>query len=148
MNVNRTTISPTIMRYRTPGVTVTYVLGRQGKHVWLIARQLPMKAGWWDAPLTLWDLAKTIYIFCQNLIFMQSLIHKVSFCLANVFFPQKYLVVTDNLWLWTDIAVKCAWLFSLISWWHQKIMHSHVTLLMEEYAFPKAIHSCFSCWLE
>ena len=38
-------------------------LGRQGKQVWLIARQLLMKAGcWWDAPLTLRDLAKVIII--------------------------------------------------------------------------------------
>ena len=28
--------------------------------MWLIFRQLPTKAGWWDAPLTLQDLAETI----------------------------------------------------------------------------------------
>ena len=38
-------------------------LGRQGKHVWLIVRQPLMKAGWWDAPLALRDLAKAISIF-------------------------------------------------------------------------------------
>ena len=45
------------------GNFLTCLLGGQGKHVWLIVRQLPVKAGWWDAPLTLWDLAKTI---CLN----------------------------------------------------------------------------------
>ena len=35
-------------------------LVRQGKHVWLIVRQALMKAGWWDAPLVLWDLTESI----------------------------------------------------------------------------------------
>ena len=35
-------------------------LGRQDKHVWLIVRQPLMKAGWWDAPLTLRDLDEAI----------------------------------------------------------------------------------------
>ena len=34
-----------------------YPLGGQGRHVWQIVRQLPMKTGWWDAPLAIWDLA-------------------------------------------------------------------------------------------
>ena len=37
-------------------------LGRQGKHVWLIVRQPLMKAGWWDAPLSIRDLAKAISV--------------------------------------------------------------------------------------
>ena len=28
--------------------------------MWPIVRQLPMKAGWWDAPLTLQDLAEAL----------------------------------------------------------------------------------------
>ena len=28
--------------------------------MWPVARQLPMKADWWDAPLTLKDLAEAI----------------------------------------------------------------------------------------
>ena len=106
------------MGYRTRG---PIHLGRQGKQVWLIVRRLPMKAGH----------------VCQNLIFMSSLIHKVCFCLANVFL-QKCLVVTFNLWLWTDVAVKRAWLFSIISLWHQKITHSHVTLLTLSQTFQKS----------
>ena len=43
LNVNRTTISLIIMGYKIPGLTHLLVLGRQGKHVWLIVRQLPMK---------------------------------------------------------------------------------------------------------
>ena len=35
-------------------------LVRQGKHEWLIARQLPMKPGWWDPLLAPPDLAQTI----------------------------------------------------------------------------------------
>ena len=37
-------------------------LSRQGKNVWLIVRRPLMKAGWWDPPLALWDLAKAISI--------------------------------------------------------------------------------------
>ena len=44
--------------YRTQGLI--YLLGEQGKHVSLVVRQLPMKAGWWDAPLMLWELAVAI----------------------------------------------------------------------------------------
>ena len=54
-SVKRTTISSIINRHRTQGLT--HLLGGQGRHVWLIVRQLSMKAGWWDASLTLWDLA-------------------------------------------------------------------------------------------
>ena len=63
INVNRTAISSTIMGYRTPGLNVTCLLGRQGKHVWLTARQIPMIAGWWDAPLALRDFAETICVY-------------------------------------------------------------------------------------
>ena len=42
----------------TQGNFLTCPLGRQGKHVWSIVRQPPIKTGWWDAPLTLWDLAE------------------------------------------------------------------------------------------
>ena len=30
--------------------------------MWLIIRQLTMTAGWWDAPLALWDLAEAVSI--------------------------------------------------------------------------------------
>ena len=39
---------------------------RESKHVWLIVKQPPMKADWWDAPLALWDLAKAISIISGN----------------------------------------------------------------------------------
>ena len=51
-----------IMGYRTPGLT--HLLGRQGKHVWLIVRQLP-KTSWWDAPLALQDLAEAICMYTK-----------------------------------------------------------------------------------
>ena len=41
---------------------LTHLLGRQDKHMWLVVRQLLMRADWWDAPLTLWDLAKAIHL--------------------------------------------------------------------------------------
>ena len=57
-NVNRATISPIIRALRTQGLNscdqrtgLTHVTNKQ----------LPMKAGWWDAPLTLWDLAEAIH---------------------------------------------------------------------------------------
>ena len=31
--------------------------GGQGRHIWQIVRQSPMKTGWWDTSLTLQDLA-------------------------------------------------------------------------------------------
>ena len=34
--------------------------GKHGKHVWLIVRQLFMKAGWWDPPLAFRDLAEAV----------------------------------------------------------------------------------------
>ena len=53
-NVSRTTISPIIRGHRTQ--RLTHLLGRQGRHLWLIVRQLPMKVGLWDTPLALRDL--------------------------------------------------------------------------------------------
>ena len=49
------------------------------------------------------------------------------------FFPQNCLFDTVNLLLWIDVAVDCVGLFSLISWWRQKITHSHVTLWTKEF---------------
>ena len=42
-------------------------LDRQGEHMWPIVRQLPMKAGWWDAPLAFRDLAEATHNILQNL---------------------------------------------------------------------------------
>ena len=53
-------ISPVIMGHRTQALT--YLLGGQDRHVWLVLRQLPMKDGWWGAPLVLQDLAIGISI--------------------------------------------------------------------------------------
>ena len=39
---------------------------------------------------------------------------------------------TVNLLLWADVAVECAWLFSLISQQRQKLMHNRVTLCSKE----------------
>ena len=66
-------ISPNIKGHRTRGLT--YLLGGKGKHVWLIVRQLPMKAGWWDDPLALQDLAvsMTTSKFSCSLIYAQPL---------------------------------------------------------------------------
>ena len=52
-------ISPIIRGHRTQ-VGLTLSLARQGEHVWLKARQLPMKTGWWDAPFALRDLTEPI----------------------------------------------------------------------------------------
>ena len=89
LNVNGTTISPTIMGYKTMDY-VTYLQGRQGKDVWLTARQLLMKAGWWDAPFALQDLAETIFMHVKSLIFMSSLIHRLAFALEMFFFSNMF----------------------------------------------------------
>ena len=52
--------SPIISGHRTQGQT--YVPGGQDKHVWLVVKQVPMRAGWWDAPLVLLELAVAISI--------------------------------------------------------------------------------------
>ena len=85
LNVNRTTISPTIMRYRTPELTVTKV-DIQGKYVWLIA------------PHALRFSQNKLHV-CQNLIFISSfiLIHQVGFLPCKCFFPLKCFIVTVNL---------------------------------------------------
>ena len=56
--------------------------------------------------LTLWDLAEAICMYAK-ILFMSSSIQKLVFA-AQIFFPQKYLVVTLNLLLWTDVAVECS----------------------------------------
>ena len=43
--------------HHAPIFSRIHPLDGQGRHVWQIARQQPMKAGWWDAPLVLRDLA-------------------------------------------------------------------------------------------
>ena len=77
LNVNRTTISPTIMRYRTPELTVTKV-DIQGKYVWLIA------------PHALRFSQNKLHV-CQNLIFTSSFIFNSSGWLfaMQMFFPSK-----------------------------------------------------------
>ena len=43
--------------HHAPIFSQIHPLGGQGRHVWQIVTQRPMKAGWWDAPLALRDLA-------------------------------------------------------------------------------------------
>ena len=31
----------------------------EGQHIWLIVGQIPIKAGWWDASLKLWDFSQS-----------------------------------------------------------------------------------------
>ena len=84
---------------------LTHLLGRQGKHVWLIFRHLPMRPGWWDAPLALRDLAEAICVrchggmtfsssyFCSN-----SLMNCVSRCEMkwNDYLAEMKLVLISN----------------------------------------------------
>ena len=128
LNVNRTTISPIIMSYRTPGLT--HLLGRQGKHVWLIVRQPPMKMNVRCSPRAPGFSRSNLHV-CQNLIFMSSLFRKVGFCLANVFFSKMFvchclLVTVDwhRCWMHVDVFPHII----MVS----KITHSHVTLRTEE----------------
>ena len=50
--------NPIIRTHRTQWLN--YLLSRQRKHLLLVLKQLPMKVGWWDGPLALWDLAEAI----------------------------------------------------------------------------------------
>ena len=109
LNVNRTTISLIIMGYKIPGLTHLLVLGRQGKHVWLIG-SYPWR--WrWDAPLTLLDLAEAICMYAKIwFLAMSSLIHKVGFCLANIFSSKMFgchcqLVTVDWSVCWMCVVV-------------------------------------------
>ena len=56
--LSQLTSLPTTNRYLQNSNLLS--LGRQDKQVWLIVRQPLMKAGWWDAPLALCDLAEAI----------------------------------------------------------------------------------------
>ena len=90
------------MAYGTPGLI--HLIGRQSKHMWLIIRQLSIKAGWWGATLTIWNLAKAICLYeKKNRFFMSGLIHKVGFSLTNFFLSK--LFITVNLLLWTDVSL-------------------------------------------
>ena len=62
-----------------------HLLGRPGIHMWLIVRQLPIKAGWWDAALALRHLAKTI---CTILTMGVSPFCSNGVSLAVKFLPQ------------------------------------------------------------
>ena len=42
-----------------PRTRRTHLLGRLGYQLWLIVRQLPIKAGWWDAPIALRDFSRS-----------------------------------------------------------------------------------------
>lgn len=75
---------------------LTHVLGRQGKLMWLIVvRQLSMKASWWDAPLSLRDLAEAICIilnmgsFCPILL-PWGLLSWLSSCCPSYPYTQLY----------------------------------------------------------
>ena len=52
--------SSIIRGYRAQGLT--HLLDRQGKHVWLTVRQLPMKASWYFLRFPVRDLAEAICI--------------------------------------------------------------------------------------
>ena len=75
------------------GVSRSYL--DPSKHVWLIVRHSPMKAGWWDAPPALRDLAKAIPIFSDNGLPLltenwRASVHKTESSFANTFpcFPK------------------------------------------------------------
>ena len=69
----------------TSNIVTFFHLGRQGRHMWLIVRQPLIKVGWWEAPLTLRNLAEAISkpgkciaaILWHNPI-IQSSIHQIS----------------------------------------------------------------------
>ena len=63
-HLSQLTSLPTTNRYLQNSNVLS--LGRQGKHMWLIVRQPLMKAGWWDAPRALRDLAEAVNIKTQT----------------------------------------------------------------------------------
>ena len=73
------------LHYHATIFSCIYPLGGQGRHVWQIVRQLPIKAGWWDTPLVLQDLA------VSNLHYHYSEQSVCNFC--NRCFLEKFLKV-------------------------------------------------------
>ena len=67
---------------------LTLPLGRQGKHMLLIVRQLSVIAGWWDVLLAHWNLAKAITITT------------LTTALATVYFFNTFC-------LWEEMKDKC-----------------------------------------
>ena len=70
----------------------------------------------WHAPLALQDyVAEAIFMYAKIWFSWQTYFIMLTFALQMFFFSQKYLVDTVNLLTMADIAVECAWLFSIIS---------------------------------
>ena len=65
------------VRHHASVFSRVYPLGGEGRHAWQIVRQLSMKAGWWDAPLTNRDLAMSnlhaVIFFLETVICMTIL---------------------------------------------------------------------------
>ena len=94
------------MGCRTPGIT--HLLGRQGKHVWLIVKELPMKAVSRDASLIPRYLARAICMYAKN--FCVMLNSSGWLCFANIFSSKLFvyhcqLVAVDWHRCWMCVVV-------------------------------------------
>ena len=99
--VNRITSSPFIRGHRTKGLT-HLLLGRQGKHVWLIVRHLSIKAGWWDAPFMLQHLAKSI---CKKMMLVNRRYFKNNdFMSRSCFYLQSWLYVIPYVQKYANVS--------------------------------------------
>ena len=84
LTVLRLSLRPSPSLRVTQENLLTCLPDRQIKHVWLTARQLSIKVGWWDTPLTLRDLAEWICLTkprTQNMRFQPAINN--TFCLTT-----------------------------------------------------------------
>ena len=126
------------MGHRIQGLT--HQLDGHGKHVCLIVRQLSMKAGWWDAPLSLQGLAEEI---C-----MCAYLKKKKWGVKFI-----YTILTSLLWLFFSFWYNCLklstvylfnpkclvakwWIVTAFSWKYAYFLISVWSLAVQTLYFP------------
>ena len=88
---------------------------KQGKHMWLIVRQLAMITSWWDAPLAHWDLAKAISITTLSTA-LTTVYFFNNFCLSEemkdkcIVINQKQIIMKIVIW-WQESYKTLMWIW-------------------------------------
>ena len=88
---------------------------KQGKHMWLIVRQLAMITCWWDAHLAHWDLAKAISITTLTTA-LATVYFFNNFCLSEemkgkcIVINQKQIIMKIIIW-WQESYKTLMWIW-------------------------------------